>query len=90
MCVLCACPRWPEPSRWDLALPVPSFATHSPAPTFSLLLRVLSCAMPSPGIVTRCLSDFGVTRQGFPLIVEEDLSNLLAQEMISEKDGCVL
>ena len=40
-------------------------------------------------MVKSCLSDFGCTRQAFPLIVEEDLSNLLAQEMIDEKDGFV-
>lgn len=45
------------------------------------------CLAAKPGLVKSCLSDFGCTRQAFPLIVEEDLSNLLAQEMIDEKDG---
>ena len=32
---------------------------------------------------------WGCTKQGFPLLVEEDLSNLLSQELISEGDGYV-
>ena len=41
----------------------------------------MSPAMPST------VEHWGVTKKGFPLIIEEDLSNLLSQEMISESDG---